>query len=80
MDNDFLPTDPVQVRDEVLANEAQLRALERELHPGGHWEARCLVREAADKLIEAGRALAAEMPGRPPARPGASRGHLTIAN
>lgn len=80
MDNDFLPTlDPVQVREDVLAREAELRHLERELHPGGHWEARCLVREAADLLIQAGRCLAAEMPGRPAARP-AARPVLYVAN
>ncbi|MFF9265862.1 hypothetical protein [Streptomyces longwoodensis] len=79
MDNKFSPPDPVQVRDEVLAREAELRALERDLHPGAHYEARCLLREAADKLIEAGRCLAAELPGRPPARP-ASRPVLYLAN
>lgn len=70
MDSDFLPAlTPVQVRDSVLAQETELRTLVKDLHPGGHFEARCLVREAADRLLEAGRVLAAELPGRPPGRP-----------
>jgi hypothetical protein len=80
MDNDFLPPpDPVQIREAVMAQEADLRELLKDLHSGGHFEVRCLVRDAADKLLAAGRALGAEMPGRPPARPPA-RPALRIAN
>lgn len=77
MDNHFLPErDPVQVRNSVMDVEAELRTLAKDLHPGGHFEARCLVRDAADKLLEAGRALAAECP---PARP-VSSPEMRIAN
>jgi len=80
MDSDFLPTlTPVQARESLLCREAELRTLAKDLHPGGHFEARCLVREAADKLLEAGRTLAAEPAARPAARP-ASPPALRIAN
>lgn len=80
MDSDFLPTtNPVQVCESLLAQEDELRHLAQDLRCGGHFEARCLVRDAADKLLEAGRAMAAEMPGRPPARP-AARPVLRAAN
>lgn len=80
MDNHFLPDrDPVQIRDSLMDVEADLRELLKDLHPGGHFEARCHVRDAADALLAAGRALAAESPGRPAGRP-AFRPALTVAN
>ena len=77
MDHNLLPdVDPVQIREAVLDHEADLRVLERSLHPCGHYETRCVLREAADKLMEAARALAAERPAaRPVLRPVA-----TVAN
>lgn len=84
MDIHFLPEpDPVHIRASVMDAEAELRELAKDLHPGGHFEARCLVRDAADMLLAAGRALAAETPGRPVARPGtgaASPPLLHLAN
>ena len=69
MDTEFLPVtppDPVQLREALLDHEEDLRRIARDLHPGGHWEARCALRDAADLLLKAGRALAAELPSRPP--------------
>lgn len=72
MDTDFLPLpdpDPVTLREQLLDQESELRRIARALHPGGHWEARCALRDAADLLLRAGRTLAAE---RPPTAPHAT--------
>lgn len=72
MDTDFLPPatpDAVQLREQLLDHETELRRIARALHPGGHWEARCALRDAADLLLQAGRTLAAELPPPPRAMP-----------
>ncbi|MBV2355396.1 hypothetical protein KUM39_13610 [Streptomyces sp. J2-1] len=48
------------LRLEVLARELELRSLVKKLGLGGQFEARCSVQEAADLLLDAGRALAVE--------------------
>ncbi|MDQ0383200.1 hypothetical protein J2S54_000020 [Streptomyces sp. DSM 42143] len=73
------PLDPVELRDQVMAHEEDLRRLVKQLGFTGQYEARTALRDAADLLLGADRSLTAEMSPRHPSLWPARTPHATVA-
>ncbi|MEV6293893.1 hypothetical protein ACWET9_41810 [Streptomyces sp. NPDC004059] len=58
------PLDTGALRSQLVAHEEEVRHLAKQLGIAGEFQACCTVRDAADLLLAAGRALAAETPCR----------------
>ncbi|MGW7522609.1 hypothetical protein [Streptomyces sp. NPDC054783] len=58
------PLDTATLRGQLVAREEEVRHLAKQLGIAGEFQASCTVRDAADLLLAAGRALAAETPCR----------------
>ncbi|MER6568984.1 hypothetical protein ABT288_23070 [Streptomyces sp. NPDC001093] len=58
------PLDNANLRRQLVVHEEEVRRLAKQLGIAGEFQACCTVRDAADLLLAAGRALAAETPCR----------------
>ncbi|MGV4989187.1 hypothetical protein ACVB8X_43730 [Streptomyces sp. NRAIS4] len=58
------PLDPATLHSQLLAHEEEVRHLAKQLGIAGEFQACCTVRDAADLLLAASRALAPEAPCR----------------